>query len=102
VASQEKAARVAARVAEATAELAGQEEAACAAARAEELAEEAAADAAAQEEMARDRRWDKDLAAARRAREIHEVARHRRNLAHRQAIRARQTDDEGSNAVDAG
>jgi hypothetical protein len=56
--------------------------------------------------MARDRRcWDEDMAAARRDREIHELAshrRHRRNLARRQAIRARQNDDEGSNAVDAG
>jgi hypothetical protein len=51
----------------------------------EELAEEAAADAAAREEMVKDhRRWDEDMAAARRAREIHELAserRHRRNLA---------------------
>jgi hypothetical protein len=40
------------------------------------------------------------MAVARRAREIHELAsecRHRRNLAC-----ARQTDDEGSNAIDAG
>jgi hypothetical protein len=69
------------------------EEAACeaarAVARAEELAEEAAAEATAQEEMARDRRcWDDDMATARRAREVHELAtqrRHRRNLARRQA-----------------
>jgi hypothetical protein len=78
-------------------------EAARAAARAEELAEEAAA---AQEEMARDRRrWDDDIAAARRAREVHELAtqrRHRQNLPRRQGIRARQADDEGSNAVDLG
>jgi hypothetical protein len=43
--------------------------------------------------MARDRRrWDDDMAVARRARKIHELAtqrRHRRNLARRQAIRAR-------------
>jgi hypothetical protein len=44
-------------------------------ARAEELAEEASAEAAAQEEMARDRRrWDDDMAAARSAREVHELA----------------------------
>jgi hypothetical protein len=59
-----------------------------------------------QEEMARDRRrWDEDMAAARRAREIHELAsqrHHRWNLARRQAIRACQTDSEGSNAVDPG
>jgi hypothetical protein len=56
--------------------------------------------------MARDsRRWDDDMAASRRAHEIHELAtqgRHRRNLAHRQAIHARQADGEGSNAIDAG
>jgi hypothetical protein len=54
--------------------------------------------------MARDcRRRDKDMATARRAREIHELAserHHRRNLA--RACRARQTDGEGSNAIDAG
>jgi hypothetical protein len=68
--------------------------------RAEELAEEAAAEAAAQEEMARDRRrWDNDMATARRAREVHELAiqrRHRWNLARRQA------GGEGSNTVDLG
>jgi hypothetical protein len=45
------------------------------------------------------------MAASRRAHEIHELAtqgRHRRNLAHRQAIHARQADGEGSNAIDAG
>jgi hypothetical protein len=45
------------------------------------------------------------MAAARRVREIHELAsqgRHCWNLACRQAIRARQTDDEGSNAIDPG
>jgi hypothetical protein len=61
---------------------------------------------AAQEEMARDsRRWNEDMAAARRAREIHELAsqrRHRWNLARRKAIRACQTDGEGSNTVDPG
>jgi hypothetical protein len=75
-------------------------------ARAEELAEEAAAEAAAQEEMARDRRrWDNDMATARRAREVDELAiqrRHRWNLACRQAIRARQAGGEGSNTVDLG
>jgi hypothetical protein len=84
---------VAARVAKVAAELAAREEAARAAARAEELAEEAAADTAAQEEMARDhRRWDNDMAAARRAPEVQELAtqrRHRRNLARRQALHAR-------------
>jgi hypothetical protein len=46
--------------------------------------------------MARDRRrWDKDMAAARRLREVHE-------LACRQAHRARQAGDEGSNTVDLG
>jgi hypothetical protein len=55
--------------------LAVQGEAALAVVRAEELAEEAAVDAEAWEEMARDhRRWDKDMATARRAREIHELA----------------------------
>jgi hypothetical protein len=53
-------------------------------ARAEELAEEGAAKAATQEEMAWDRRcWDNDMAAARRTREVHELASqrcHRRNL----------------------
>jgi hypothetical protein len=67
-------------------------------------AEEGAVDAAARTEMARDnRRWGEDMATARRAREIHELAserHHRRNLAH--ARRARQTDGKGSNAVDAG
>jgi hypothetical protein len=45
------------------------------------------------------------MAAARRTREIHELAthrRHRQNLARRQAIRAHQADGEGSNTVDAG
>jgi hypothetical protein len=78
-------------------------EAARAAAQAEELTEEAAA---AQEEMARDRcRWDDDMGAARRARKVHELAtqhRHRRNLASRHGIRARQADGEGSNVVDPG
>jgi hypothetical protein len=82
--------------------LAVQEEAARAAARAEELTEEVVA----QEKMARDcRRWDEDMAAARRACEIHVLAsqrRHCRNLARHQAIRARQTDGEGSNVVDPG
>jgi hypothetical protein len=91
---------------EVAAELAAREEAACATARAEELAEEAAEKATTQEEMARDRhRWDDDMAAARRAREVHELAtqrRYRRNLARRQALRARQVDSEGSNSVDPG
>jgi hypothetical protein len=56
--------------------------------------------------MARDRRrWDEDMATARRLREVHELAtqrRHRRNLARRQAHRARQAGDEGSNTVDLG
>jgi hypothetical protein len=56
--------------------------------------------------MARDRaRWDEDMATARRARKIHELAserHHRQNLARHQANRAHQTDGEGSNAVDAG
>jgi hypothetical protein len=39
------------------------------------------------------------MAAKRHARDIHELANERR---HRQAHRARQTDDEGLNAVDAG
>jgi hypothetical protein len=63
------------------------------------------ANAAAWEEMARDRlRWDEDMDAARRACEIHEIAsqrRHRQNLARRQANCVCQTDDKGSNAVDA-
>jgi hypothetical protein len=70
----------------------------------EELAEEATAEAAAQEEMARDRhRWGADMAAARRAREVHELAiqrPHRRNLARRQAHRASQAGGKGSNTVD--
>jgi hypothetical protein len=53
-------------------------------AQAEELAEEAA-----QEEMARDcRRWDEDMATARRAHEIHKLAsecRHCRNVARHRA-----------------
>jgi hypothetical protein len=63
--------REAARVA-AEEEAAHVAEAARAAARAKELAEETTADAAMQEEMARYyRRWDDDMAAVRRAREIH-------------------------------
>jgi hypothetical protein len=54
--------------------------------------------------MAKDRhRWDDDMAAARRAHVVHDLAtqhRHRRNLACRQAIRARQAGGEGSNTVD--
>jgi hypothetical protein len=81
-----KAARVVDCVAEASAELAAQEEAARAVARAGELAKEAATKAAAQEEMARDRhRWDEDMAAVRCAREIHELASQRRNVARRHA-----------------
>jgi hypothetical protein len=75
-------------------------------ARAEELAEEAVAEAVAQEEMAWDRRrWDDDMSAARCAREVHELAthrRHRRNLARRQANRVRQAGGEDSNTVDLG
>jgi hypothetical protein len=101
---------VVAREAEAALDLAAQEEAAReaarAVARADELAEKAAAEAATQEEMAQDRRrWDEDMAAARRLREVHELAtqrRHRRNLARCQAHRARQVGDEGSNIVDLG
>jgi hypothetical protein len=56
--------------------------------------------------MAQDRRrWDDDMAAARRAHGVHELAtqrRHRRNLARRQAHRARQASGEGSNTVDLG
>jgi hypothetical protein len=56
--------------------------------------------------MARDRRrWDEDMAAARRLREVHELAtqrHHRRNLARRQAHRACQAGDEGSNTIDLG
>jgi hypothetical protein len=92
------AAREAAYAAEAALELAAREEAAVAkeavreaaraVARAEELAEEAVAEAAAQEDMAQDcRRWDEDMAASRRAYEVHELAtqrRHRQNLARRQ------------------
>jgi hypothetical protein len=56
--------------------------------------------------MARDRRrWDEDMATARRLREVHELATHRRhrwNLARRQAQRARHAGDEGSNTVDLG
>jgi hypothetical protein len=116
VAAEEETARVAARAAEAVLELTAREEASAAeetarkaaraVARAEELAEEAAAEAAAQEEMARDRRrWDEDMASARRLREVHELAtqrRHRRNLARCQAHRTRQAGDEGSNTVDLG
>jgi hypothetical protein len=117
VAAEEKAARVAARAAKAAAlDLAAREEAvaaeevareaAHAVARAEELSEEAAVEAVTQEEMTRDhRRWDEDMSAARRLREVHELAthrRHRRNLARRQTQRARQAGDEGSNTVDLG
>jgi hypothetical protein len=45
------------------------------------------------------------MAAARRLREVHELAtqrRHRRNLARRLAQRARQAGDQGSNTVDLG
>jgi hypothetical protein len=50
--------------------------------------------------MAMDRRrWDEDMAEARRAREIHKLASHRRNLARHQANHVRQTDGEGSNAA---
>jgi hypothetical protein len=56
--------------------------------------------------MARDRRrWDEDMAAARRLRMVHELAtqcRHRQNLARRQAQRALQAGDKGSNTVDLG
>jgi hypothetical protein len=56
--------------------------------------------------MARDRRrWDEDMAAARRLHEVHKLATHRRhrwNLARRQAQRARQAGDKGSNTVDLG
>jgi hypothetical protein len=56
--------------------------------------------------MARDRRrCDKDMAAARRLREVHELAtqrRHSRSQARRQAHRARQAVGEGSNTVDLG
>jgi hypothetical protein len=71
VAAQEEAAR-----AEVAAELAAREEATHAAARAEELAKEAAAaEAATQEDMARDRRrWDDNMAAARRTHEVHDLA----------------------------
>jgi hypothetical protein len=114
VAAEKEAARVAARAAEAALDLAAWEEAAAAeevareaahaVARVEEQAEEAAA--ATQEEMARDRRrWDEDMTAARRLREVHEFAtqrRHRQNLARRLAQRARQAGDEGSNTVDLG
>jgi hypothetical protein len=105
VAVEEEAARVAARAVEAALDLAAREEAAateevareaaCAVARAEE---QAAAEAVAQEDMARDRRrWDEDMAAARCLREVHVLAthcRHRRNLARRQAQRARQAGEE--------
>jgi hypothetical protein len=84
--------------------VAAHEEAARAAARAEELAEEPTADAAAWAEMARERRrWDEDMVAARRPREIHELAserRHCRNLTH--ACHTRETNDKGSNAIDTG
>jgi hypothetical protein len=116
VAVEEEAVRVTARAAEAALDLAAREEAAAseevareaarAVALAEEQADEAAAEAATHEEMARDRRrWDEDMAAARRLCEVHELAtqrRHRRNLARRHAHRARQAGDEGSNTVDLG
>jgi hypothetical protein len=56
------------------------------------------------EEMARDqRRWDEEMASVRRAREIHDLAsKCRLRLARLHAHRARQTDGEGSNAVDVG
>jgi hypothetical protein len=50
------------------------------------------------------RRWDDDMAVAKRPHEIPELTtqrRQRQNLARRQAIRARQADDKGSNAVNA-
>jgi peroxiredoxin len=116
VAAEEEAARVAACAAEAALDLATREEAAIAeevayeaaraVARAEEQAVEAAAEAAAQEEIARDRRrWDEDMAAARRLREVHELVTHRRhrwNLARHQAQRSHQAGDKGSNTVDLG
>jgi hypothetical protein len=72
---------------------------------AEEIAEKEAAEAAARE-MARDhRRWDEDMMAVQRAREIHELASercHRLRLARRQAHRARQNDGKGSNDVNVG
>jgi hypothetical protein len=110
VAAEEEAAHVAARAAEAALDLAALEEAAAveevardasrAVARAEEQAEEAAPEAAAQEEMARDRRrWDEDMAAARRLRVVHELATHRR---HSRNLARRQAGSEGSNTVDLG
>jgi hypothetical protein len=74
--------------------------------RTEEFAEEAAAEAVTRNEMDMDRvRWGKDMAAARRAHEIHDLANercHRQRLAHHRARHARQTDVEGSNAGNAG
>jgi hypothetical protein len=100
VAAQEAATMETAHAEEEASAVAAQEEAARAVVR----VEEGATDAAARTEMARDRRrWDEDMAMARRAREIHELAserHHRRNLA--RARHARQTDGEGSNTVDAG
>jgi hypothetical protein len=89
VAAEEETARVAARVVEVALELAAREEAA--------VAEEAARAVARAKELAEE--------AARRLREVHELATqrcHRRNLARRQAHRARQADNEGSNTVDMG
>jgi hypothetical protein len=88
VAAQEEAAMEAARAAEEASAVAAQEEAARAVVR----AEEGAADVAARTEMARDHhRWDEDMATARRAREIHELAsepHHRRNLPHAEGFRS--------------
>jgi hypothetical protein len=73
---------------------------------AKEIAEEAAAEGATREEMARDpARWGEDMAAARRAHKIHELAnehRHCQRLARHQARHVSQTNGEGSNAGDAG
>jgi hypothetical protein len=48
--------------------------------------------------------WDKDMAAARRNREIRVASEHHHHiyLAWRRAGHARQTDNEGSNAHDVG
>jgi hypothetical protein len=90
VVAEEEAVRVAAHAVEAALDLAAREEAAAEevareAARAVARAEEqAAVEATSREEMARDRRrWDEDMATARRLCEVHELAtqrRHRRNL----------------------
>jgi hypothetical protein len=104
-----EAARVAARAAEAALDLAAREEAAAAeevareaaraVARPEEQAEEAAAEAAMQAEMARDRRrWDEEMAAARRLREIHELA----EPGSSPGSARPPAGDEGSNIVDLG